>query len=296
MKPGKLSCLLFAFLLIVLPLRADTIRDDAEALKLLNQAGIAYSIEENYDKALDLLVKAVDLAVTEPVRGRILLETAYVRWMRLESPLVVRDLLARASRRIDPAAEEYTRFPQAFLRLWKKAARSGPVRTGPRRERFQLEVVAVGMASADTQFTAFYGRWQFMPEVRLGISPLKNWWVWGSYSTFSFSGVLPVIEVELEGFQRFLVLGVAWEHSLGRQLALRLGGGVEWMTFEERASMEEVSENLMGFRLQADLRWRFSRGFYLCAGLGYGAASGEYAERTLRPGGFRLGTGLGVRF
>lgn len=296
MKPGKFSCLLAACLLAALPLRADTTRDDSEALKLLRQAGIAYSIEENFDKALDLLITAGDAAASESLRGRILLETAYVRWMRLESPGVVRDLLARASALIGPPAAGEARFPEAFQRLWKKAVRSGPVRTTPRRRRFHLEVLATGLANADAQFVDFYGRWQFMPEISLGISPLKGWWIWGSYSTFSFSGVLPVIDVELRGFQRFFTLGVAWERSLGKHLALSLGGGVEWVAFEERAQVEAVTENIMGFRLRADLRWQFSRGFYLSAGLGYGSASGEYEQRTLRADGFRLGTGLGVRF
>lgn len=296
MKPAKLSCLLAACLLVTLPLRADTVRDDSEALKLLNQAGIAYTIEENFDKALDLLIKAGDAAVSESVRGRILLETAYVRWMRLESPMVVRDLLARAAKRIDPAAESYSRFPQAFLRLWKKAARSGPIRIGPRRKRFQLEMLATGLASADSHFTDAFGRWQFLPEMRLHVSLFKDWRIWLSYSTFSFSGILPVIDVELEGFQRFIALGIAWERSLGKRLALRLGGGMEWVTFEERAAMEEVGDNCVGFRFKADIKLRISSGFYWVSGLGYGLASKKIGERTLRPDGLRLGTGLGVRF
>jgi len=273
--------------------------DDAEALELVRRAGAAFSIEENYQKALDLLRQAGETAQSNAVKGRVLVETAHVRWMRLESPTVIRELLRQASMLIGPPGEEYKHLPEHFRKLWRQAFQ-GKVRTEAYKKRFfmdfHFEVLATGLASADANFADAYGRFNFMPEARLAIAFYKGWQLWAGYSSFSFQSVLPVIDVELEGFQRFITLGLAWEHDIGKRMAFNLGGGLEWVSFEERASMERVQDKCVGLRVRADLKWRVSSGFYLLASLGYGMARKEIAGRTFRPGGLRLGTGLGLRF
>lgn len=271
---------------------AEPVPDDDTALQLLEQAKSAFAIGEDPNKALDLLSQAEIVAQSDVVMGKVLLETAYIRWMRLESPALVRELLSRAAARIGPPGREYDSYPQAFRRIWRDASRE---KTGSRR-RFQLEILLNLFNSADSRFSAAYGRGQLLPEIRLAFAVFGNWQVWGSFSSFSFSETLPVIEVELKGYQSFAALGLGWEYSINNRLALNLAAGVEWVRFQEKAPLEQVRESCMGLKARAGLRWRFSPDFYLSAGVGFDKARITLEQRSVRPGGWSLGAGLGFRF
>jgi len=212
--------------------------------------------------------------------------------MRLESPALVRELLSRVAARLGPPGREHDQYPQAFRRIWRDASRE---KTGSRR-RFQLELLLNLFSSTDSRFTAAYGRGQLLPEIRLAFTVSGNWQVWGSFSSFSFSETLPVIEVELKGYQSFAALGLGWEHSLNNRLALNLSAGMEWVRFQEKASLEQVRESCMGLKARAGLQWRFSPALYFSAGIGFDNARVTLEQRSVRPGGWSLGAGLGLRF
>ncbi|HDP95863.1 MAG TPA: hypothetical protein ENN40_10975 [Candidatus Aminicenantes bacterium] len=296
MKAGRTVLLSIATLVIFPLLQAVPVADDAEALRLLRQAGVARTIREDLQESLQLLKRAAETAQSDSVRGRVLVETALVRWMRLESPLVIRKLLVQATALIGPPGTEHAQLPGPFRRVWKSASR-GKVSSGIRKKRFQVDVTATGMASADSRFAAAYGRWQFMPEARLSVTVYKGWKTWVSYSSFTFSSMLPVIGVELNGFQRFTALGLAWERSLGRRLSFSLYGGIEWAAFKEQATAELVQDTCLGFRAGTGLKWRISPTIHVLTSLGYGFVSKDIGGgRSLRPDGLRLSTGLGIRF
>lgn len=267
--------------------------DDAAALDLIAQAKNVFRLENDSRRALDLLARAETLAQADAVKGRALLESAYIRWMRLESPLVIQSLLSRVVALIGLPGREHDEYPESFRALWKRAARK---KAGVRRQRIELELLLNALSCADSRFAGAYGRWHLTPEIRLAGTVFRNWNVWASFSSFGFSGTLPVIQVDLWGYQRFAALGIGWQYALRERLQLSLSLGVEQVWFEERANMEEVNGSCLGWRARVDLKRRIFRAIHLVAGIGYRSAHAVLERRRVQPGGWSLGAGLGWRF
>lgn len=265
--------------------------DDDGAKKLLLEAQLVMDRDKEPAAAQRLLDRALSEAVTDLVKGRIILEIAYLSWFRLEPTDRVRELLARAVSLIGAPDGTGRIYPEGFLKLWRKEFRP---RRKPGRRRLRADAAWNIMASADNRLANAYGRWHMLPELRLAVRVQSQWFAWVSASMCAFSATLPIVERQVDGSQRFLALGAARELKLGRRTYLFLALGPQMTWIEEKSQLDIAEKSQLGFLVRIDLEWRHHSGFFIFLTAGYGGASLQWSERDVRSGGARVGGGLGM--
>ena len=272
---------------------AQAAPDDDTAKKLLREAQGVLSRDMDSVAAQRLLERAMVEAVSNEIKGRVLLEIAYVAWFRMEPIARVRELLGKAVSRIGPPTQDDETYTEEFLKQWKRVARKG---AAPRSRHFRIDGAVNKMAAVDNRFVTAYGRWHTLPELRLAIRVHSHLFAWVSGASFSFSGTLPVVDREVNGFQKFLAVGGGWAGELSRNFSFFITAGPQMTWVEENSRIDQVSGNYLGFLVRADLEWYHKSGFFLFLTAGYGGASFEWSGRRLRSGGARVGGGMGVNF
>lgn len=149
---------------------------------------------------------------------------------------------------------------------------------------------------ADGNYKDVYGGTVFYPGLQAGFCLSENFFLWLGYDYLSKSGTTPVLEEEAKSTQHILGLGCGYQGDISDKLGFRAQAGILYISYKEEALGEEVSDSAIGFGLEASLVLDLGGDFFGLVFLGYDYASDDVEGVTIKPGGFKTGLGLGVRF
>jgi len=149
---------------------------------------------------------------------------------------------------------------------------------------------------ADESYKDTYSSSVFLPEVKAGFNLSNNIYIWGGYSFITKSGETPVLKIETESTQGFIMAGVGYENGLTEKLFINIFGGASYINFKEEAMGTEVSDTAFGYNLGAELRYNLSKTIFVNTGVSYIYGKDTVEEVDVKLGGFIAGVGAGIRF
>jgi len=169
-------------------------------------------------------------------------------------------------------------------------------------DRFFASIGAAGAWPLDSDFREYYGSVQFSPELKVGFTFIKGFYVWLGYSFFSASYSIPDLLEKTNASQHFIALGVGWESSRKRRLRLDFFSALLAAGLREKGLGDSFSEFAPGIQLGAGIRYFFAKKIFMGTALSFSSALVELTDTEVTSagdrflGGARLLVNLGARF
>jgi len=163
-------------------------------------------------------------------------------------------------------------------------------------ENFQVRFIGNYLAPADSGYKDIYGKSMFYPEFKAGYSFSSNFYIWAGYGFLDRTGETPILKLEAKSKQNFLSLGLGYSGVLSDALGYFAELGLANASYKEEAMGVEESGSVLGFRADAGLTYAVSGPVFACLEVGYISTSKNVNAVTIKPGGLKLGLGLGLKF
>ena len=161
---------------------------------------------------------------------------------------------------------------------------------------FQVRFIGNYLAPADSGYKDIYGKSMFYPEFNAGYSFSSNFYIWVGYGFLNRTGETPVLKLEAKSSQSFLSLGLGYGGSFSDALGWFAELGLVNASYKETAMNVTESGSVLGFRADTGLTYAVSGPLFACLELGYISTSNKVNSVTIKPGGLKLGLGLGAKF
>ncbi len=164
-----------------------------------------------------------------------------------------------------------------------------------RADTLMLTVSGGYLFPADAGYREVYGRRVIVPEFKVGLRVLSNFYFYGNFFSFSKNGLTPELQEPARSKQQFFGGGLAYSPYLNKYFKAYLGAGVVAVTYSEEAMGITVSGNKVGFSVEGGL---YLKEKFLLMGINaaYCAASSSYEEVNFKIGGGRASVLLGFIF
>ncbi|MCP4156215.1 MAG: hypothetical protein GY757_51355 [bacterium] len=159
-----------------------------------------------------------------------------------------------------------------------------------------ISVSANFLAPADENFKEIYKSALFYPEVKAGVNIFKGLYVWGGYGFFSVDGTTLQLSMPASSEHKYLSGGVGYMVALNGSISFKAEAGVFNAKYKEEAMDLELSESVMGLRVNGGLMFRIARIFFIEASLSYMNAKDAIEGIDIKLGGFKSGIGVGIAF
>jgi hypothetical protein len=164
-------------------------------------------------------------------------------------------------------------------------------------ERFSVSVQGNAYIPKDSDFKDFYGSGHFFPEVKLGITVFKGFYLWGGYGFYKATGkTASQFQEEAKWTQSYLFYGGGYNAGITSSLSanVRLGGVTT--TYKEQALDTEIKKTTTGFYAGGSLVFSFVRYVFAELEVGYISVLDDVGDQSLNLGGIKAGIGVGIRF
>ncbi|HEK85144.1 MAG: hypothetical protein ACPLZD_00785 [Candidatus Saccharicenans sp.] len=148
---------------------------------------------------------------------------------------------------------------------------------------------------SDSGYKEIYGHKVIIPEFKLGIRVFKEIYIYGSFYSFSKSGLTPQLQEPASSKQQFFGGGLGYFPNLGKHWKLFLGAEVMAATYREEAMETIVSGHRTGFSVEGGI---YLKEKFMILGINgaYTSASGSYEGASFKLGGSRASVALGFVF
>lgn len=163
-------------------------------------------------------------------------------------------------------------------------------------ENFSAAISGSILFPGDSGYKDVYGKSAFFPELKAGYALSEKLFVWAGYGFLYKKGETPVLKLEAKSSQHFLSLGAGYRGMLSASLGYEAGVGLVLVAYKEEAMSTSASGTAFGFRADAGLTYALTGPVFALAEVGYLYASDKVNGETVKPGGFKAGLGLGVKF
>ena len=164
-------------------------------------------------------------------------------------------------------------------------------------ERFSISVQGNAFVPKDAEFKDFYGSGHLFPEVKVGITVFKGFYLWGGYGYYKASGEsTPEFREETKWNQSFLFYGGGYKADLTGSLAANVRLGGVSTTYKEQALDIEIKRTTTGFYAGGSLLYSIVRYVFAELEVGYISVSDDIDNRSINLGGLKAGIGIGIRF
>jgi opacity protein-like surface antigen len=163
-------------------------------------------------------------------------------------------------------------------------------------EKFSATLLGSLLIPADSGYKDVYGKSGFYPELKAGYALSDRFYLWAAYGFLGKKGETPVLKLEAKSNQHFLSLGAGYRGMLSGNLGYEAALGLMMVSYKEEAMETSASGTAFGFRADAGLTYALSGPVFAVAELGYLYASDKVEGETVKPGGFKAGLGLGLKF
>jgi hypothetical protein len=163
-------------------------------------------------------------------------------------------------------------------------------------QKFSAEVFGSLLAPGDSGYKDIYGKSMFYPEFKAGYALSDKFFVWARYGFLYKKGETPVLKLEAKSSQHFISLGAGYYGVLSGKVGFEADLGLLIVSFREDAMGASASGTAFGFRADAGLTYALIGPVFAVAEVGYLYAADKVEGETVKPGGFKAGLGLGVKF
>lgn len=163
-------------------------------------------------------------------------------------------------------------------------------------DRFRLSVRANYLAPADTGFKDIYGSSVFFPGMKAEFAFTKSLYAWADVGFFSISGTTPILQWDATSNQTLFSVGVGYTGIASGKLSYTFELGLLHVSYKEESLDEVLEDSSIGFNIGGGLVYDLGKSFFGEFFLGYLTASDTVEDVSIKPGGFRTGIGLGVKF
>jgi hypothetical protein len=163
-------------------------------------------------------------------------------------------------------------------------------------DRFQVRLCGSVLLPADAGYKDVYGKSAFLPEFKAGMALSDSLYLWAGYGLLYKKGETPVLKNEAKSTQHFISGGLGIRGTLADKLEWLAEAGLLVVAYREDAMGVSVADSALGFPAGAGIGYRLSDLLFLTAEAGYLFALDKVKGETVKPGGFKAGVGIGVRF
>jgi hypothetical protein len=163
-------------------------------------------------------------------------------------------------------------------------------------QKFSADIIGSILFPGDSGYRDVYGKSGFFPELKAGYALSENFYVWAGYGFLNKKGETPVLKLEAKSSQHFLSLGAGYVGTLTAKMGYKADVGLILVAYREEAMETSASGAALGFRADVGLTYALTGSIFAAAEVGYLYASDKVEGETVRPGGFKAGLGVGVKF
>jgi len=163
-------------------------------------------------------------------------------------------------------------------------------------ENFQLRFTGNYLVPADSGYKDIYGKSMFYPEFKAGYAFSSNFYLWAGYGFLNRTGETPVLKLEAKSSQSFISLGLGYLGAFSDAFGYFAELGLANASYKEEAMGVEESGSVLGFRADLGLTYAVASPLFISLEAGYISTSKKVNSVTIKPGGLKLGLGLGLRF
>jgi len=163
-------------------------------------------------------------------------------------------------------------------------------------EKFSATIYGSLLVPGDAGYKDVYGKSMFYPEIKAGYALSEKIFIWAGYGFLCRKGETPVLKLEAKSSQHFFSLGAGYCGILSEKLGFEADLGLVMVSYKEEAMQTSASGTAFGFRADAGLTYALFGPVFAVAELGYLYSSDKVEGETVKPGGFKAGLGLGVKF
>jgi len=163
-------------------------------------------------------------------------------------------------------------------------------------EKFSATIYGNLLVPGDSGYKDVYGKSVFYPEIKAGYALSDKLFVWAGYGFLGKKGETPVLKLEAKSSQHFFSVGAGYCGVLSGKLGYEADLGLMIVAYKEEAMETSASGTAFGFRVDAGLTYALFGPVFAAAEVGYLYASDKVNGETIKPGGFKAGLGLGVKF
>ncbi|HPB58639.1 MAG TPA: hypothetical protein PLB50_05970 [Candidatus Saccharicenans sp.] len=170
----------------------------------------------------------------------------------------------------------------------------------PKVLRSETVMLSVGygyLFPNDSGFKGVYGKSVRLPEFKLGVRFISDFYLYGSFFTFSKDGLTPELQESAHSKQQFLGGGIGYFPNLTKNKKWKgfAGVGVMNVNYKEETMELLVKGNKIGFLIECGLYFR-EKYMFLGLNAAYVEAKDTYEEVNFKMGGARTSVVLGFIF
>lgn len=163
-------------------------------------------------------------------------------------------------------------------------------------ENIQVRLSGGILLPGDSAYRDIYGKTAFLPELKAGLALSGSLYLWAGYGLVSKKGETAVLKSEAKSTQHFISAGAGTRGAISDKLEWMAEAGLLIAAYREEAMGATATGSAWGGVAGAGLAWRLGEALFLTAEAGYLFSSDKVEGKTIKPGGFKAGLGLGVRF
>lgn len=162
-------------------------------------------------------------------------------------------------------------------------------------DRLTVSIHGNYLVSSDEDFKTIYGSGRLFPELKAGVKIFKDLHIWAAVGFFSDKGTTPILQADAKTNQTFISGGIGYTFNLTPKLNNKIEIGFTNINYKEESMGEEYSDSAFGFRIEDEIMYSFGKQLYLSLNLGYIAAKDTVEDLELKPGGLKVGVGIGLK-
>ncbi|MBM3296222.1 MAG: porin family protein [Candidatus Aminicenantes bacterium] len=163
-------------------------------------------------------------------------------------------------------------------------------------ENIEVRLSGSVLSPGDAGYKDIYGKSVFLPELKAGLALSGPLYIWAGYGLVSKKGETAVLKYEAKSTQHFISGGAGYRGAISDKLEWMAEAGLLVAAYREEAMGVTVTGSALGVVAGAGLGWRLGEKLFLAAEAGYLFSSDKVEGKTIKPGGFKAGLGLGIRF
>ncbi|MCP4150041.1 MAG: hypothetical protein GY757_20005 [bacterium] len=165
-------------------------------------------------------------------------------------------------------------------------------------KKFHASVGANYLFPGDAGYKAIYGKKLLYPEINLGYSLFKNVYVWTGYGFLKGDGAIVGTygEITTKTDQHYLYCGFGYRMQFIGSIRLNLEPCLFYLNYKETVLGDEAKGSVIGYGGNCSLVFNLGRTLFYEMKAGYLFAEDTVAGVTVKPGGFKMGVSLGIRF
>jgi hypothetical protein len=164
------------------------------------------------------------------------------------------------------------------------------------KRRFSFKINMNYLQPADAVYKDVYGTGFLSHEVTIRCRFTGKISAWYRLGAMQADTIIPILEKESVSKQKFSSFGIGYHLDFLKKFSLTLDIGLVKVNFQEKAMRDELKGSASGFRFDGGITYHFFRWLFTDISAGYISTSSSLADRTVKPGGFTGGIGLGLRF